>query len=198
MEPPKSTRRPGSAIASTLPVLYGSYSGTSMATPHVTGAFYAARILIRRAASALLSNTTETSSLAGKPSPAGLDVSKLMDASEELPNFSISDVSVNEGDSGTTPLTFTVDLSAPSDVPTTVNFATANDSADAADYQSISGDLTFSPGETSKTMTVLINGDLTLESNEMLFVNLSGSVNAGISDGQGIGTIINDDNVPSL
>jgi hypothetical protein len=40
---------------------------------------------------------------------------------------------------------------------------------------------------------VTINGDTGFESDETLFVNLSSPVNATISDGQGLGTITNDD-----
>lgn len=114
------------------------------------------------------------------------------------PTLSINDVTLNEGNSGTSSFIFTVALSSPSGLTTTVNFATSNDTANGADFQSTSGSLTFNPGQTSKTITVLVNGDGTFESNETFFVNLSGNVNAGINDGQGVGTISNDDGVPSL
>ncbi len=114
------------------------------------------------------------------------------------PTLSIIDVEANEGNSGTSSFIFTVSLSAVSGLTTTVNFATANGTANPADYQTNSGGLTFTPGQTSKTITVLVNGDSTFESNETFFVNLSGNVNAGISDGQALGTISNDDGVPSL
>ncbi len=58
--------------------------------------------------------------------------------------------------------------------------------------------LTFTPGQTSKTVTVLVNGDTTNEANETFFVNLSGAANANITDGQGQGTILNDDGAPAL
>jgi hypothetical protein len=53
--------------------------------------------------------------------------------------------------------------------------------------------LTFSPGETSKAITVLINGDSAVEGDESFFVNLTSATNASIADGQGSGMIVNDD-----
>ena len=111
------------------------------------------------------------------------------------PRISISDVSAVEGNSGTTPFTFTVSLSAPSDLPVTVNYATADGSATAgSDYTAASGTLTFAPGQTSQTITVLVNGDRLLEPNETFFVNLSTpNSHAEISRGTGYGTIIEDE-----
>ena len=106
-------------------------------------------------------------------------------------------MSVAEGDAGTTPATFTVTLSAASGQTVTVNYATADNSAVAgSDYQSTSGTLTFNPGDTTKTVTVLVNGDTTFEQNETFFVNLSSPTNATILDSQGQGTITNDDAAP--
>jgi hypothetical protein len=111
-----------------------------------------------------------------------------------LPKLRISDVSKKEGRSGTTYFTFTVTLSAPSAVPVTVNYATANGAAKAGDdYTSASGALTFSPGQTSKTITIAVKGDSKKEANETFFINLSAATGAQIEDGQGIGTILNDD-----
>jgi hypothetical protein len=109
--------------------------------------------------------------------------------------LSIDDVSVPEGDAGTTDATFTVSLSAPSGQAVTVDFATVDDTAtDPGDYASASGTLTFAPGETEKTVTVAVNGDTLVEPDESFFVNLSNATGgATIADDQGVGTIVNDD-----
>jgi fibronectin-binding autotransporter adhesin len=113
---------------------------------------------------------------------------------DATPSLSINDVSLSEGNSGTTNFTFTVTLSAASGLPVTVNYATANGTADATDYTAVPSTLlTFNPGDTTKTVNVLVNGDTVAEINETFFVNLSGATNAAISDNQGLGTILNDD-----
>ena len=56
-----------------------------------------------------------------------------------------------------------------------------------ADYTATNGTLTFTPGQTTKTVTVTVNGDLLDEANETLFVNLTNPVNATIADAQGVG-----------
>jgi len=110
------------------------------------------------------------------------------------PTLSINDVTLAEGNSGTTSFTFTVTLSTSSSLPVTVAYATANGTATAgSDYQTASGTLTFSSGETQKTITVLVNGDTANEPDEDFFVNLSNPINVSILDGQGLGTIVNDD-----
>ena len=106
----------------------------------------------------------------------------------------IGDVTVTEGNTGTVAATFTVTLSAASTETITVAYATGNGTATAgSDYQAASGTLTFAPGETSKTITVLVNGDRLGEPNETFFVNLSSPTNATIADGQGVGTIVDDE-----
>ena len=111
------------------------------------------------------------------------------------PSLSINDVSVTEGDAGTKLLNFTVTLSAASSLTVTTNYATANNTATApSDYVAIPSTLlTFNPGDTSKNVSVTINGDTGFEPDETFFVNLSNAVNATISDNQGLGTIQNDD-----
>jgi hypothetical protein len=75
-----------------------------------------------------------------------------------------------------------------------VNFATADGTATAGtDYVSNSGGVNFDPGETSKSITIIVGGDTAIEGDETFFVNLSSATNASIADGQGIGTIVNDD-----
>ena len=76
----------------------------------------------------------------------------------------------------------------------TVNYATANGTALAgSDYTAASGTLTFAPGQTSKTVTVNVTGDTAVEPNETFVVNLSAPSGATLFDGQGLGTILNDD-----
>lgn len=114
---------------------------------------------------------------------------------DDQPSLRISDVTLGEGNSGSTPFNFIVTLTPASTSTVTVNYATANGSALAgSDYTALApATLTFAPGETSKTLTVKVIGDTTVESNETFFVNLSGSTGAKIADGQGRGTILNDD-----
>src|SRR6185295_6220649 len=60
------------------------------------------------------------------------------------------------------------------------------------------GSLSFAPGETTKTVSVLVNGDVVNEPDEAFTVSLSGAVNAAVSKGQGTGSIVNDDAAPGL
>ena len=69
---------------------------------------------------------------------------------------------------------------------------------EGTDYQATRGSITFNPGETTKTITVVTNGDLLHEANEVFFVNLTNSMQAAILDGQGRGTIRNNDLAPRL
>ena len=111
------------------------------------------------------------------------------------PALSIDDVTHNEGNSGSTNYTFTISLSTGSAQTITVDYQTQNGTATTADgdYQSNTGTLTFNPGETSKQLTVLVNGDTTVEPDEAFTVHLSNPVGATIADAEGIGTIVNDD-----
>ncbi|MBC7929317.1 MAG: hypothetical protein H7Z38_02020 [Rubrivivax sp.] len=110
------------------------------------------------------------------------------------PSLSISDVTVTEGDGGTTNAVFTVTLLPTSGQTVSVNFATADNTATAgSDYNSANGQLSFAPGDMSKTITVIVNGDAINEADETFSVNLSFPNNAVIPDAQGIGTITNDD-----
>ena len=108
--------------------------------------------------------------------------------------LSISDASVKEGNSGTNTMSFTVSLSPASTSQVKVDFATRDGSASAgSDYQAANGTLAFNPGETSKQVSVKVNGDTTVEPDEQFSVELSRPNGATIADGEGIGTIKNDD-----
>ncbi len=114
---------------------------------------------------------------------------------DDSPQLTINDVTVTEADSGTTTAQFTVTLSPSSAQTVMVNYTTANNTAVApGDYQTTSGTLTFTPGQTTQTIDVFVNGDTTNEAIcETFFVNLTTPVNAGISDPQGVGRITDND-----
>lgn len=112
----------------------------------------------------------------------------------ELPRVTIGDVTVTEGNTGTRTATFTVTLSTASSQAVNVNYLTANGTATVGiDYATLSGTLAFASGETTKTISVVIYGDRLAEPNETFVVTLSNPTNATIADGQGIGTIIDDE-----
>jgi hypothetical protein len=105
----------------------------------------------------------------------------------------IGDVSISEGNSGTKTASFTV--SRTGTAAFAVDFATADGTAAApSDYVATMGTLSFAAGQATQTVSVTINGDTTVEPNETFFVNLTNPTNSGtIRDGQGLGTITNDD-----
>ncbi|CAN1567177.1 YhcR_OBF_like domain containing protein [Rhabdaerophilaceae bacterium] len=114
---------------------------------------------------------------------------------------SVNDVTITEGNSGTSLMTFTVTRSN-NTTAFAVNFATSNGTATTADsdYIATSGTLNFSAGGAlTETFSVTVNGDTTAESSETLNIALSDIVNTTgtttIADGAGVGTITNDDTV---
>ncbi len=125
----------------------------------------------------------------------GQAVTGLNFGNQQIPAFSVNDVSIVEGDSGTRNAVFTVALSVAGTQPITVNYATADGTAIAgSDYTATSGTLTFAPGELSKTVAVPILGDTLVEPDETFSLNLSNPSSGNlIADAQGIGTIVNDD-----
>src|SRR6185503_16161968 len=118
---------------------------------------------------------------------------------DPLPALSINNVTLSEGDSGTTDATFTVTLSPVSGQTVTVDFATSDITTQpGSDIIATNGTLTFAPGDTSRSIVVKVIGDLFNEPNETFVVNLTGPANATLADEQGLGTINNNDPLPSL
>ena len=108
-----------------------------------------------------------------------------------------TDASKAEGVSGSTDFIFTVTRSGNTTLAATVDWAVSGSTADAADFVGgvlPSGSLSFADGELSKTITVTVQGDVDVESNEAFTVNLSNaSTGADIVVGTANGTIISDD-----
>ena len=85
---------------------------------------------------------------------------------------------------------FVVTLAQPSNQTVTVRYATSNGTATGGDdYVATTGTLTFAPGETSKTISVVVLGDTVAEGAESFLVTLSSPTGATVGDGIGTGTI---------
>jgi Ca2+-binding RTX toxin-like protein len=128
---------------------------------------------------------------------------------------SISDASVKEGNSGQTPIVFNLTLSGPQAAPVQVEFTTADGTATVAkgDYTPVNGTqtVTFNPGETSKQITIMVNGDTTYEPDEQFQVQILRAqrmdpgqydqvnpVDLLLSQSTATGTILNDDPIPAI
>ena len=118
------------------------------------------------------------------------------DAQTMQPVLSIDSPRVDEGDSGSANLTFTVTLSPMSGNAVTVNYADAltGTATSGTDYTALTaGTLTFAAGTTSRTITVSVTGDTTSELDETVVVTLSNPSGATVSAASGTGTIRDDD-----
>jgi len=118
-----------------------------------------------------------------------------------LPQVSVSDGRVLEGDNGTQSRVFTMTLSqANPNASSSVHYQTQDNTATAgSDYTSASGDVTFAAGQTVQTITVSINGDIDIEPDELFTLTLSNGVGLAIAaPGTATGRIVNDDNVTPI
>jgi hypothetical protein len=109
-------------------------------------------------------------------------------------SLSVDDVSAaEEGPSAT----FTLSLSRESGKIVTVDYATGDGTAAApSDYAARNGTIIFMAGETSKTVSIALVHDALVEADETFTLALSRTVNAALSDGQGVATIVDDDAAP--
>jgi hypothetical protein len=111
-------------------------------------------------------------------------------------SFSQQRYSVNENQS---PASLAVQLSAPSDQTITVNYESRDGTANAgSDYTAISGTLTFSPGAQTRPIDVPILNDDLIESDETVFLQLSGAVNATLGLSAATLDIVDDETRPSV
>ena len=111
------------------------------------------------------------------------------------PTITINDVFKLEGNDTTTNFNFTVTRSGDTTGASSVTWSTSDGTATApSDYTAVPPTVTsFAAGETTKTVTVVVNGDTTVEPNETFNVDLSTCVGCTITDNKGVGTILNDD-----
>ena len=136
--------------------------------------------------------------IAARDATARAEWQQLIDSAEGpvavVPQFSIANGTLAEGNAGKSQMVFTVTLSQAATAPVSVGYTTVNGTAIAGqDYASVVGTLTFAAGETAKTVSVDILGDTLVETNETFSLSLSSPTGATIAKGQATGTIVNDD-----
>jgi hypothetical protein len=178
----------------TAPLDYAATSGTLTFEPGEIAKTVSVPVVHDQIADAGETFTLRLSGAAGATIAKDSGTATILD-SDRLPQpvVLIDDISVAEGNAGTTDATFDVRLSFASALPVVVAWKTENGSAhDDSDYTSAIGTLTFAPGETALPVTVKISGDTTSEPNENFRLIVIGASNA-IAGNSGTCTIINDD-----
>ncbi|MEQ1718391.1 MAG: choice-of-anchor L domain-containing protein, partial [Hyphomicrobium sp.] len=116
------------------------------------------------------------------------------DANPGAGTVSIGNVSITEGDAGTSVATFNVNRVGGT-AAFDVTYRTLGGTAiEGSDYVvTPDGTLHFGDGETGKTISVTLIGDTRIEANENFLVTLTGATNAALGNSVGTATIINDD-----
>jgi len=131
------------------------------------------------------------------PLNAGTKRLAVVGSDGDAPRISIGDAAVTEGSSGMTEMTFTVSRAGSAHGTSSVHYETEGVTATSGvDFAPTSGMLSFPTGVTSRTFTVDVVGDRLDESDELLLATLSNPTGGHIVDGQGEGTITDDDSSP--
>lgn len=177
------------AVTSPLIISAGSTTGTIVINP-------TADVTLETDETAILTLAAGAGYTVGVPNSATGTI-----LTDDLPSLSINDVTLSEGNAGTTNATFTVSLSAPAG-PGGVTFDITTANADAiggVDYVTRTlAAQTIPAGSSTYSFTVLVNGDLLNETNEIFFVNATNVTNAVVANSRGTGTIVNDDALPTV
>ena len=203
-----------SAVGASPNPVYGGQSSTGTVTLSTAAPAGGARVTLSSASAAFvvpasvtvphgatsatftITTPTRTAQASGTLSAtyAGVTRTTTFTVNPSPPALSIGDALIAEGNSGTRVATFTVRLASAASSTVTYTAATANGTAvSGSDYVARTATQTIAAGQTSGTFTVTINGDTAKEKNERFVVNLSAPANAVIGDGQGVGTIVNDE-----
>ncbi|MEG3987652.1 FG-GAP-like repeat-containing protein, partial [Microcoleus sp. S28C3] len=180
---PSSTATPDSDYTFSPATLTFS-AGTNTLTQNVAVTVKADNIP-ENAETAVFSFGTITDGIAGTTKETTLTI-----AANDAIDYAIAagTASIAEGNSGTTPVTFTVTRSGGIDTASSVTYAIGGTATNSSDYNniggtsgvtSITGTVNFAAGETSKTITLDVLGDAIIEPDETITVTLSNPVAPG-------------------
>lgn len=123
---------------------------------------------------------------------------------DDVAGLAAGDATVTEGDDPVVPVDVTVPvtMSGTHYLPVTVDYHTIVGSAFSGDFVHTSGTLTFAPGETGKSVTTGVKGDLTDEDPETFSVMLTNrtpnDITTNIDDAFGVITIQDNDPPPNI
>lgn len=132
-----------------------------------------------------------------RPAPCRLAIEALEDRCVPAAVLSVWDAAALESNAGTQHAEVNVTLSEPHGNSVTVNYRTADGTASAgSDYDAVSGKLTFTKAQMSKTILIPVRDDRVVESDEYFFVQLSNAKGAKIANSQTLVTIV--DNEPRI
>ncbi len=144
-----------------------------------------------------LTNIATVTRLTGDPYPQNNSLTQR--TAVVFPQISIFSATNSEGNTSAVTMTFSLRLSAPHALTTSVAWATSDGVALAGlDYVATNGLAFIPPGATSATVAVAILGDVLNEANETLFINLFDATNADIFRSTATGTISDNDPLPQL
>ena len=197
----------GSALSQTATVDFATVDGTATAGTDYVGATGTVTFLAGEISKTVTvtvngdlspeDNETLTLNLSNPSAGTGIRQGSASGTIFNDDGFSVGDVSLTEGNSGTSTVLVPVTLSAPAAGPVTVNYTTQDGTALAGlDYVATGGTLTFAAGETSKIIEVTINGDTQFEGNETFRVLLSSPSGSALVDSSATVSIDNDDTRP--
>ncbi|MEX2113552.1 MAG: Calx-beta domain-containing protein, partial [Pirellulales bacterium] len=114
-------------------------------------------------------------------------------------DLSINDISIVEGNFGTSNAVFTLSSLGTINETITVNYATTNGTAvGGLDYVPQVGQATLDPTRSTTTIVVPIINDTFNEATEAFFLNLSQAINGRIVKSVGTATIIDNDPLPAF
>lgn len=211
------TRSGGStgAVAATWNASFGSGAGNADATDFDAGQLFSgivnfadgetSRTITLAVAGDIASEPNETFTVTLSAPTDGATIATASGTGtilndEPQATLSIADATISEGNTGTTPISFVVTRAGDAASAVSADYAVTFGSADAADFAGgsvFTGTVAFAAGETSKTITLNVAGDIIVEANETFTVTLSNpSVGALITDASATGTITNDDTAP--
>lgn len=137
--------------------------------------------------------TVELGTVKGATLADGSGLGIIIDT-DKPPVVSVSDTTVTEGDVGTTAAIFTITLDKAWAAPVSVGYVTSNGTAVwGHDYAAKAGTVTFTPGETSKTVSVAVKGDTLQEGDETFSLLLNKPHGVTFGDRVGVATIHDND-----
>ena len=125
----------------------------------------------------------------GAEPDAARAVGTISDATASRPTIDIENTQIVEGDSGVTPMAYRVTLSEPVAQTVSVDYR----SFPEGDIGETTGRVIFHPGETVKFATVPVAGDMRVESDVAINVELFDAVNADVGNSQATGIVYDDD-----